>query len=121
MMHKVSIAVGIVLLAFVLISCSPTPPQVEVASTSMPPTETPAPTVVPTLDLSIEELNEQMFEAIRNDDAEQVALLIASGADLETRDPDTDATPLVIASYRGDMAVVETLLAEGADVNSADS
>ena len=79
-----------------------------------------APAASPTPTLEPQALQAALFEAVRNDDADQVALLIASGADVEARDPDTDATPLVIASFRGNIAVVEMLLAAGADVNSAD-
>src|SRR5688500_16413041 len=68
MIHRFSSSVGIIVLVFVLSSCSSAPPQVEVASTNVPPTETASPTLVPTLDLPAEELNEQMFEAIRADD-----------------------------------------------------
>jgi ankyrin repeat protein len=89
-------------LALLLISCSGAASQAE---------------VVPTLDLPVEELNQQMFEAIRADDSEQLSLLITSGAQIEVEDPDTGATPLVIASYRGDAAVIQTLLSSGADVN----
>lgn len=120
MLQKLSVAGGMISLALMLISCSTAPPQAEVEPTEAPATEAPAPTVVPTLDLPVEELNQQMFEAIRNDDAEQLSLLIASGADLETEDPSTGATPLIIASYRGDVAVIEPLLAAGADINGTD-
>src|ERR671918_2084642 len=120
MLQKLSVAGGMISLALMLISCSTAPPQAEVEPTKAPATETPAPTVVPTLDLPVEDFNQQMFEAIRNDDAEQVSLLIASGADIETEDPGTGATPLIIASYRGDVAVIETLFSAGADVNSTD-
>lgn len=135
MLQKRSIFGGMIFLALMLNSCSAALPQVAVeptearatelpAQTALPTeartTEPPAQTALPTLDLPVKALNQQMFEVIRNDDAEQLSLLIASGADIETKDPFTGATPLIIASYRGNVAVIETLLSAKADVNSAD-
>jgi uncharacterized protein len=104
MLQYLSVAGGIISLALVLSSCSPATPPAE---------------VVPTLALPLDALNQQIFEVIRNDDAERLSLLIASGADIETEDPGTGATPLVIAAYRGNVAVIEMLLSAGADVQRA--
>ena len=55
-------------------------------------------------------------------DAEIVRLLIAKGADIDSRSPDTkNQTPLHFACLRGHKDVVEVLIAKGADMNAKDN
>lgn len=60
-----------------------------------------------------------LMNAIKKEDAEAVARLIAQGADVNTLDGNRDA-PLVMAAYLGNPAIVGQLLEAGADVKAVD-
>lgn len=59
-----------------------------------------------------------LHEAIAAGDRERAIKLVESGADIHAKDTGSGATPLHYAVMRGDQAMVEVLLARGADVNS---
>jgi TPR repeat protein len=56
-----------------------------------------------------------LFRAASNGDSEKVKLLLKLGADTEKTSK--DVTPLLIASYKGHVRIVEILLENGANVN----
>ena len=59
-----------------------------------------------------------LFDAASAGDINEVALLIAAGADVNAREGRDGATPLHAAALAGQPAVVEMLIAHGADVNA---
>ena len=56
-----------------------------------------------------------LFDAVRAGDTASVERLLASGAEVESRDRD-QATPLIAAALSGQLVVAELLLNKGADV-----
>ena len=63
----------------------------------------------------------QLLQTVRVGDAIAAERLINAGANVNTRDPTIDfRTPLHWAARNGDRAMIELLLAQGADTNSTD-
>jgi ankyrin repeat protein len=60
-----------------------------------------------------------LVEAVRRGDVQEVARLLAAGADPNVKDPDGDA-PLHIAAEQCRVEVAELLLKHGADPNARD-
>lgn len=60
-----------------------------------------------------------LIQAILQDDLAQVESLLASDAELNPADWDTEV-PLVAAVYQGNPAMIQTLIAAGADLNKLD-
>jgi len=58
-----------------------------------------------------------LFSAVQGGQPEIIRLLVASGADLEARDPDDD-TPLITVAERGHLEVLHTLIELGANVTA---
>lgn len=58
---------------------------------------------------------ESLFDAVKAGDTASVERLLASGAEIDSRDRD-QATPLIAASLSDQPAVAELLLSKGADV-----
>jgi ankyrin repeat protein len=58
---------------------------------------------------------EPLFDAVKSGDTRGVERLLASGADVDSRDRD-QATPLITAALNDQPAVAELLLSKGADV-----
>ncbi len=67
-----------------------------------------------------QQLNEQLYEAVRAGDAAQVRALLDRGADVNAKFR-YGATALFKAAEKGDLAVVKLLLERGADVNVKDT
>lgn len=65
-------------------------------------------------DLNIEA---DLLEAATNGDSRRVTTLLKQGAKIETRDPQTTWTPLMMAARGGHVATVRVLLERGARVN----
>ena len=65
-------------------------------------------------DLNIEA---DLLEAATNGDSRHVTTLLKQGAKIETRDPQTTWTPLMMAARAGHVATVRVLLQRGARVN----
>lgn len=65
-----------------------------------------------------DELEPSLFQAVRADDAVQVAALVAAGADLTTQLPPFGWTALHIAAGEGKMNATAALLDAGAEVDS---
>lgn len=66
-------------------------------------------------DLNIEA---DLLEAATNGDSRRVTTLLNQGAKIETRDPQTTWTPLMMAARGGHVATVRLLLQRGARVNA---
>ncbi len=60
---------------------------------------------------------ESIHAAVRSGNRQEVRQLLAHGVDVDTRDR-LGGTPLLDAAWTGDLAMVELLLAKGADVNA---
>jgi ankyrin repeat protein len=58
---------------------------------------------------------EPLFDAVKAGDPAAVERLLASGAEVDSRDRD-QATPLIAAALNGELQVAELLLSKGADV-----
>jgi len=86
--------------------------SVDAPATSAEPWGAPAPQSTP-------ELEHQLFEAARTNDAAGVRDAIARGADLEARDAD-GRTPLVAATKSNAATAATALIDAGADVNAKD-
>lgn len=71
------------------------------------------------LDMNKMDKNAKLLQAVREEDALLVSLLIKDGADVNTLD-DRGNTPLLLATTRGDYALVSLLILEGADTNLPD-
>uniref|UniRef100_UPI003D81C575 Designed ankyrin repeat proteins,Ferritin heavy chain, N-terminally processed n=1 Tax=Homo sapiens TaxID=9606 RepID=UPI003D81C575 len=65
------------------------------------------------------ELGKELLEAARAGQDDEVAVLMARGAEVNAAD-DVGVTPLHLAAQRGHLAIVSVLLAFGASVNAAD-
>lgn len=61
-----------------------------------------------------------MFDAVKAGDTARVERLLASGAEVDSRDHD-QATPLIAASLSDHPAVAELLLSKGADVTAGNA
>lgn len=60
-----------------------------------------------------------MMQAVKANDAAQVARLIAQGVDVDMADPGGDV-PLIMAAYLGHSEITRLLLEAGADVRAVD-
>ncbi|MFI5427415.1 ankyrin repeat domain-containing protein [Aeromicrobium sp. UC242_57] len=69
--------------------------------------------------LSTAARDRQLLSAARSGNADKTELLLAAGADTETRD-DHERTPLLIAATRDHVAVARVLVAAGADPDALD-
>lgn len=65
--------------------------------------------------------NAALLEVARRGDADAAAIAIRAGADLETRDPESQRTPLMEAVLADDVATVQLLVAMGADPDARDA
>lgn len=66
-----------------------------------------------------ETLNEQLFDAARNNDLELAKLLIEKGADVNAKEWD-GSTPLHVVAFNGSLEFAKLLIEKGADVNCKD-
>lgn len=64
---------------------------------------------------------QQLFLAIREGDAAQVASLVAQDPSLLQSADERGSTPLVLASYLGDLSTTKVLVKAGADLNAVGS
>lgn len=64
-------------------------------------------------------MSEQLIEAIRSGDKNQVNTLLQQGADANARDI-YGATALMVAAHAGNLELVDALLAAGAEVDAKD-
>jgi len=85
--------------------------------TSAQPTPTAAPN--PYADLSPDARDRQLVRAARSGNDGKIGLLVAAGADLETRD-EHDRTPLLIAVTRDHVDAAQALVTAGADPDALD-
>lgn len=81
-------------------------PQVPAVEQRTPP----APTALP----SPERRQQLLFEAARLGRTDMIDPLLKAGADINAYD-DRGFTPLILAAYNGQLAMVETLITKGAD------
>nr|6FES_A Chain A, D12_BRIC2, a synthetic protein,D12_BRIC2, a synthetic protein [synthetic construct]6FES_B Chain B, D12_BRIC2, a synthetic protein,D12_BRIC2, a synthetic protein [synthetic construct]6FES_C Chain C, D12_BRIC2, a synthetic protein,D12_BRIC2, a synthetic protein [synthetic construct]6FES_D Chain D, D12_BRIC2, a synthetic protein,D12_BRIC2, a synthetic protein [synthetic construct] len=65
------------------------------------------------------DLGKKLLEAARAGQDDEVRILLANGADVNTAD-ETGFTPLHLAAWEGHLGIVEVLLKNGADVNAND-
>lgn len=72
------------------------------------------------LQLSPDRLDQDLFLASRNGDAELIEALLKSGARVDARHELTGWTPLITASFYGHLDAVKVLLPAGANANAAD-
>jgi hypothetical protein len=77
------------------------------------PVPTATPTPYPTPTLQPQALEDALFEAVRTDDMDAAAALLAAGADINA-EGDFNLTPMDIASARENSAMVRLLLEAGA-------
>ena len=62
-----------------------------------------------------------IIEAVKSRQAEMVKFLLANKVDVNVRDQESAATPLIWAAKNGDADTAKELIAAGAEVNSGDS
>lgn len=62
----------------------------------------------------------ELFRAVLEDNLDRVNQELASGTDINSRHPDGEWTPLMMASFHGHSDIVRELLARGADVTITD-
>jgi len=65
-----------------------------------------------------QELNDKLFEAVKNDDLDQVNELVGQGADVNAKDKFFGDTPLHKAIQLRNFEMVKLLIENGADVNA---
>ena len=70
--------------------------------------------------LVIDDPDLEILEAAQLGDSEAVQALLDSGANVEARDFEFEATPLMVAAGQGHLDIVRTLLGAGADVDASD-
>ena len=63
-------------------------------------------------------VDEALFKACRNDTAREVRRLLSEGADVNDVD-EQGHTPLMVASWNGNVEIVDMVLAAEANVNAA--
>lgn len=63
------------------------------------------------------ELHKSIHRAIKNEDMSELVRLLDAGVDIEDRD-DVALTPLIEASRRGSIEMVEMLIERGADISA---
>lgn len=73
----------------------------------------------PYLDMSVDELNAELFHAIREDDPEVVLDVLQYGASINARN-NHRRTPLIEASRLGRTEIAELLIANRASINARD-
>jgi len=91
------------LLAVLLATTMPTPPQAQAATP-------PAPATLP----SPERRQQLLFEAARLGRTDMIDPLLKAGADINAYD-ERGFTPLILAAYNGQLATVDALIGKGAD------
>jgi ankyrin repeat protein len=79
------------------------------------PVPLPTQTAIP---LSAEEASQLLLDAAKSDDLAGVTAALEQGADVDTKGPAQEMTPLIIASTRGSTEVATYLIEQGADVNA---
>jgi uncharacterized protein len=103
---QTSLVIVYLLILGILPACAPAGP-----GASLGPTATPTPGLTPALDP--EELQAALFEAVRSDEVDAAAALIAAGADIDA-EGEFNLTPLDVATARANPAMVGMLLEAGA-------
>lgn len=91
-------------------AASPSQPDRAATRDAAPPAPAPAPQLQPA--------SRNLHEAVANGDVEAARRLLDQGADIESRDPGSGASPLHYAVMKGRMPMIDLLLSRGADVNS---
>jgi hypothetical protein len=61
----------------------------------------------------------QLWQIAADGDADQLEMVLSSGADINALNP-AGLTPLMVAAYRGRTEIVKSLIKHGADVNATD-
>ena len=64
-------------------------------------------------------MDTDLIDAVKAGDAASAHLMLAAGADADSRDGES-ATVLMMAAHAGDLAMVQVLIEGGADVNACD-
>jgi ankyrin repeat protein len=64
-------------------------------------------------------MNKKLIQAIMSDDIPEARHMLANGADVDERDAE-GLTVLMLASFAGNLQLVQTLIEAGADVNLCD-
>jgi uncharacterized protein len=64
-------------------------------------------------------MDTDLIDAVKAGDAASAHLMLAAGADADSRDGE-NATVLMLAAYAGDLPMVKVLIEGGADVNACD-
>jgi ankyrin repeat protein len=63
-------------------------------------------------------IDEELIEAIGENDPPEVCRLLRAGADIEAKDNILGVTPLIVASKKGHVQVLKELLEHGADIDA---
>jgi len=69
------------------------------------------------LDEERQKLQWQLFKAAATNDVPQIMQLLKAGANVDQRDHDTEATPLLLAASKGNKHAVYYLVSRGASIN----
>jgi len=70
------------------------------------------------LDKERQRLQWELFEAATTNDVNHIKELLDSGASIDQRDHDSEATPLIVAASRGNKHAVYYLVSRGASINA---
>ncbi len=91
------------------------PPRPAPVAAEKPPAQS-TPAIAPTPTALTQ--SRSLHEAVVRGDAAAARSMLDQGADIESKDPGSGASPLHYAVMKGRMEIVDLLLARGADVNS---